>query len=918
MQVISYVKRKCILILCVILVFCSQTTVFAADDFVEYENPGEDGFVLASQNRGLNLYYSEEEARILVQNRNTGYIWDSALPDESVPDDATEIQRQEMKSLLSLCYTSIQSFSSKTSSSFLESVDYEIETDKMKNGFAYIISIPEFDMSIRIEFLLDEYGLKVQIPEDGIKETIDAGNQVSAFCKVLAEKVRDQNKRFKEIEDDSGIPEKYRENVSQAMKVFDDMLEILDEMEDPYGISFICEELSEKIDEMERLMLGASGEKGFYAQILASDEVSDEVKEKYRSHTQTLKSTELQLKIQIAQMQEISAVALVSVDLLPYFGACDDTKEGYMLYPDGCGALTYFKEEHGDFNSCYQADTYSSLTPDLDWEQEKDSLGLSNQAIPYFGIKIGEEACIAYVSSGQAMSEVTFSPSGYVIPINRIGAGFTCRQAVATSSINGEWQSGDDTMVYEEEMEKYTACVEYQFLDGEEANYSGMARKLREYMENEGILTKSELVENEQMPLALDLFGGYNENILIFDKYMSGTTFSQALEIMDLLEGVPVLCNYRGVFSEGYGAYPTKYKLAGELGTKEEMENLAEKLKNGGGQLFLESNQLLADYDQSGYNEGELAIGNRYQVLKSIEDNTQFLFSPDVVTDRENSKMLPVLKEYGKVGLNETLLGSFVYADFGNSHKSTRLETVSKWKNVLLQAKKELGAVSVDGGSDYTFSSADWLRNIPDDVSGYNYTDEAVPFYSMLVHGYAACTSIPDNKFYDETTQTLHAIEFGFLPYFSLIADSVDISSTGSYASEFSSIYTRMANTYNLYLEALGDLTDVAIKSHEGDGDIAKVIYEDGTKIFVNYSESSVKVDGVTIEAKSFAKIKSEGVTSGEKEFTKLKEETVKIETQGEQSGVSVYSSLVVGIFILLFISIVLFGSISFFHRHRS
>lgn len=918
MQVISYIRRAGIAVLCVILILCSQTTAFAAESTTEDRDFSKEDFVLAAQNEALSLYYSEKKARIIVQNNHTGYVWDSALPDESVSKGVTDIQKQEVKSLLSLCYTSINSFSSKTSSSYLESVEYEIETDAIKDGFAYIIFIPDYDVSIRIEFLLDEYGMKVQIPENGIKETINAGNKVSDFCKVLTGKIADQNKVFKEIEEDTDIPEKLKKNLSQAIVKLDDMEEMLKELREPYGIGKTCEELSEKIDEINKLMLGASGEKGFYSKLLISDEVSDEVKNKYRSHTKELKNTEMQLKIQIAQMQEISAVALVSVDLLPYFGACDDKKEGYMLYPDGCGALTYFKEKHGDFKSCYQADTYSSLNPDLDWEQEKDSLGLVNQAIPYFGIKVGADACIAYVSSGQAMSEIIFCPSGYVIPVNRIGAGFTYRQTLATSSINGQWQSGDDTMVFEEKIENYTACVEYQFLDGEDANYSKMAEKLRNYMEDEGILVKSELVKNKQMPLALDLFGGYNENILIFDKYVSGTTFSQASEIVNTLEGVPVLCNYRGVFSEGYGSYPTEYKLASELGEKGEIKNLSEKLKDGGGQLFLESNQLLADYYQSGYNDGELAIGNRFQVLKNIKDNTQFLFSPDAVTDRQKSKMFSELKEYGEAGLNETLMGSFVYADFGNSHKSTRLETVLSWKKILHQAKKELGAVSVDGGSDYTFSSADWLRNIPDDVSGYNYTDEAIPFYSMLVHGYMACTSIPDNKFYDETAQTLHAIEYGFLPYFSLTAGNIDISSTGIYASEFSSIYTKLAKTYNMYLEALGDLTDISIVSHERDGDTAKVVYENGTEILVNYSESSVKIDGVNVGAKSFAKIKSGEVTSGEKEFTKLKEETVEIETQGEQSGISVYSSLVVGIFVLLFISIVLFGSISFFNRHRS
>lgn len=88
-------------------------------------------------------------------------------------------------------------------------------------------------------------------------------------------------------------------------------------------------------------------------------------------------------------------------------------------------------------------------------------------------VRKGEDAFIAYVCSGQAMLEITYRPSGYTV--HRTAAGFTYRQPVATSSTNGQWQSADDTMVFEEEALQYTAAVEYQFLYGEHADYSGMA-----------------------------------------------------------------------------------------------------------------------------------------------------------------------------------------------------------------------------------------------------------------------------------------------------------------------------------------------------------------------------------------------------------------------------------------------------------
>jgi hypothetical protein len=864
---------------------------------------------LAAQNEKLRLYYNENRAEIRVENKETGYIWDSALGQEQFPEDVTEVQKEEMTSLLSITYSNASTLSSTTSQTSLESTEYSLEMKKSKDGFLYHIYIEELDIRISVLFQLDEYGLQVSIPEDGLEETVKSEELVRGYCATIELLTEKMTERFEELRQEK-LTDSLEKKLNQSMKKIEDMQNILDETSTPFGISVQCEELLDDVDSIDTAMRGSSKSEGFYTSLLKSDELSNEKKDQYRSDMTTMESEILNLNIQIAQMQAISAATMVSINLMPYFGAQTDESEGYMLYPDGCGALTRFKENHGSFSSCYQTTAYSSMSPDIDWELEKDSLGIDNQAIPYFGIQTGNDACIAYVAQGQAQSMITFEPSGYILSVNRIGAGFTYRQTVATSASNGEWQSSEDTMIFQEDKENYTATVEYMFLANDLADYSGMANALRDYFQKQGILKQSELVQGGQMPLALDLFGGYKSSVLIFEQYITGTTIQDADTILDAFSDIPVLCNYSGLYEEGYGVYPTQYEISDKLGDVEELAKIADKLQSMGGQLFMEAGRILADYDQSGYSDGDLTIGNNYQVLQN-KDKTKYLFSPELIQTENEENILKKISKYRNTGITETMLGAFVYADFSVKHYSSRIQTVKYWKKILETDIENAGFVAVDSGSDYTFASADWLRNIPDDVSGYIYTDEAVPFYSMIVHGSVACTADPNNEFYNSETQMLKAIEYGFLPYFSVTSEKINLSSTGVYASQFSAIYKNIVESYNDYAELMGNLTDVAMTHHDRVGNLTVVEYENGEKILLNYGDEDVVYEGIQVSAKSAAKI-------GEQEVKKLEEKDVKIEEKGEQSGISVYSSMVVWLSVILFISIVIFGGISFFYRHKS
>ena len=881
MQTCAVRFNRIVAVFVALMILCGTIAAYGDTYDKRTEENIPEGYELAAENDELSLYYSADIARIIVRNNKTGYLWASSFDTDRIPGGLTKAQKSEARSLLGITYTSIADFSSKSKTESLERLGYELMPYRKKGGFTYEIYVPKLDCSIELDFALDEYGLKVTVPDQGIHEAVKSAESIISARDEIAAEVAVQRSAYEKMKEAYGVSRNDKRLIDISIGILDKMEAELAGIKDAYGISSTAQKLSDFVDDINK--------KG------------------YRTRSA------MKLKIKIAQLGKSDSFAIVGLKLMPYFGACDDSTEGYVLFPDGCGAISEFKKDHGKYNSNYNASTYSGMITDIDRELNQTSIGLSNQTIPYFGIKADNNGMIAYVSSGQAMSDITFSPSGYLMPVSRTYAGFTYRNTVATSSINGEWQSGSDTMVFEETRLPFNAEVEYQFLDGDQADYSGMANTLRSYFVKEGILTKTKLISNG-LPLAIDFLGVKNEKLYLFDKYVVATEFGQASEVAKILGDVPLICNYRGAFSKGFGVYPAGSDLSRKLGSKSELCELSSVIKASGGQLFLENNQILAQLEEKGYKESDLTIDNKYTVLRSKDSNSLFLFSPRIVNEKQPD-MLDDYSTFGSTAAADEMIGSFIYPDYDRKNRTSRIETAELWKENLAQAKEKLGAVRVSLGNDYTFNRADWISGVPASANGYIYMDEEVPFYEMLTHGYIAETSTYNNEFHDRRLQLLRSIEYGLIPYYSLTVNSVDWKENGSFSSRFSEVYEDIVKEYNECESALGDVVEVPIVHHSVKKDLAEVVYDNGIRIIINYSDKDRTVDGITIQPMDFVKITGGEGDVNDQEKLKIKE--IKAEARGGKERFSVYSSLAVWIFIILSVSIVVLCGISIFKHKR-
>ena len=594
-----------------------------------------------------------------------------------------------------------------------------------------------------------------------------------------------------------------------------------------------------------------------------------------------LENGEFVVRVPADKIVEETRYIVNTVTVLPFFGAADTSQDGYMFYPDGCGALTLFNNAKNRVQSVKKGEwkAYTTNKISLDYWLTSDDYERYNAAMPVYGIKNGDSAFLAVVSSCDELSGITCEPAGCNnVDISRIYFDLHVRNLFVVNQFNvttgvGVTSGGREITRVDKQIISGEREVRYIFINGDDANYSGMARTYREYLLEKGDLVDT-IEDNEKYPLALSFMMGVTERQLVFDKYVVMTSLENVQEIIEDLkaEGIEAGKVVLTHWIKKDGDWPTYWPVASQIGGKKGLANLNKYLENNKDfSVFLANNFLFADNDEGGFSAiSDVAYSGVSKPIGSEYTESFFLLSTPVI-EKNVKDFLENTAKYTNIGVSYTDLGNVVYDDYnenyikystdenGNEIKDiiTRRDTINTWKNILKMAQDDGKETAASGANQYTYSNVDYLYDIPISNYGLSITDYAVPFVQMVISGlipYASGIYETGNLTYDLDVQKLEWIEFGALPYFYLTYESaLKLKDTG-YNFLFTSTYSywkdRVVDTYNEFNENFGDTYGEQMISHEVLGnDIRRVEYSNGKIIYLNYSSEEVIIDGVTIPA---------------------------------------------------------------------
>ncbi|MEV5025383.1 DUF5696 domain-containing protein [Paenibacillus sp. LPE1-1-1.1] len=787
--------------------------------------PRIEGLDPALENDELRLYISRTTAEIAVLDKQSGQIWRSN-PDSAEDKLASPYLKGKLASQISFVYLT-QNGQNKDYDSYNNSVkfkQFEIKQSAAGLAVTYLFGDPE-------------KGLE-SIPQTVGKERFEE--------RLL--------KRLEDPADQEQLKVRYK---------FNEEKNLYERREIPKAVMKKLLALFEKMEYTEEDLAIDNGDAGSgeAAQAAANPKFSATVH-------YTLDGRDLIASIDTSSITEDTPPYRIhSISLLENFGAAGRKDDGYIFVPDGSGTLIRFNSGniqaqpilipiYGEDSSIYVREKFNTLEPNR---------------LPVFGMKKNDAAFLAIIEEGEALAKLSADISGRLHEFNTVAAQFLILPKDEVRLSNNEIMHKTPKQTYKGKLQ-----IRYSLLSGEQADYSGMAASYRAYLEKAYGLTK--LKTEGDTPFYLELTGNIpkKKNLLGFpyEALVSLTDLKEAEKLVDQLHANQiqnVRLRYKGWFNEGLNhTIASGIEMDRVIGSKDEWNRLAEKLRKSGGGFYPDA-AFLHVYSNSGKfspsKDSAQYISRRYAKIYEFDRAAYFkhneLLSHYLLTPRRlASTVNGFLSDFkklnpGSISLRD--LGSELYSDFRRNAEVTREDAKRIVTSQLQAISSQSPDMLVNGGNAYALPYASHILNLPQTSNEYQLAGESVPFIQMVLHGYIEYAGKAYNIADDQQVQTnvLRSLETGSNVYFNWFYEDPSVLKETRFSYLYSNHYEQWfeeaVQAYGEVNEVLKQVRGQSIMKHEKLAErVYKTVYENGLTVFVNYGGAAASVDGVTIEANDY------------------------------------------------------------------
>ena len=600
---------------------------------------------------------------------------------------------------------------------------------------------------------------------------------------------------------------------------------------------------------------------GIYAQISFQDNYDFEIGVEV-----SLADDVLTVRVPDESIKENKENTYIStVSLFPFLGYTYlDEHDGYMLVPDGNGALIYLDNKEGRYTTGFSGLTYgvddgmtNRTTVSTLWERYETVTDSNNVLAPIFGMTHldDEQAYLGIVESGDERCSIEVVPNGVMVDYNRCFARFLLRD-VFVQPLN---QSNSGTVPAVEQDRMHSDLqVSYTLLSGDDADYSGMANTYRQYLLDNDMIVKGDLSYNTRV----DFLGSEREEFLMGTTAVTMTTLDQAEEILDDLRSLGVqniLTVYKGWQRGGlYNVPITSYSADSSIGGSGAMTSFIRNQAQKGNTVYLYDDVLSvnATTNLSTYNVMKMVNKRTFkdEVRGQVYDTFYYLmpgYSSQNLINVANAASNKNIGNIALAGITDTL---FSYSSKGNYY--SRTDTMDIYKDAVRDASEKSNLL-METPNAYLWKYADAFLDMPLTTSDYLYLDQEIPFFSMVFKGIIATYSNYVNFEANKTENFLKMVESGMYPSFYITGEDssklIYTNSSNLYSLEYTSYRDTIAE-YDQALRALAEkVGDACIIDHDIlDNGLVRVTYDNGVKIYVNYTESELSADGLTVDALSY------------------------------------------------------------------
>ena len=558
---------------------------------------------------------------------------------------------------------------------------------------------------------------------------------------------------------------------------------------------------------------------------------------------------------------------LTKLQIMPYFAAAESTAEGYMIVPDGTGAVINYNNGKGNYQD-YSQQVY----------------GRDYTAVPLTAPRVTQQAYLpvmATVSGNKGVVMVASDGDANVYAHAQVcgqqkQAYNNCYFEFEVKSTDTFFMSGDSSTrltVFEKgDIKTDRFGVRYYPIDSKsgDLNYADCAEVYRNYLVNEKGLEKKATANNND--LYIDFYGGVMKDTSIlgipFNLKTEITGFNQAKEILNGFkdDGVSSMTvNYNDWTNDSIKQkISTDADASGTLGGSSDFKDLLGLDENI--EIVPSMNNFTMASSSWGYmtlTSTAIRVSNAYSRQSSYSPAfgvAEKGVAPALLTPNKYSKVFQeMLDSYADEKIDAVGFGYYssrLVSDFTNSESSSRSQTMKTLTDGYEKAKGQEKTVYASGANAYVLPYVNKVSNIPVYSSSFNVTDYDIPFYQMVIHGYLDYASTSVNKSSNTDEVFYLSLASGSQIHYDLTyvdADTLqDTDYDNLYYTHYEGWTDMAAKQYKAAQQILAGVSDYTIKSYERN--------EDGTVFTTTYTKDGasdvvIKVDTKLSQAEVDGKI---------------------------------------------------------------
>ena len=573
-------------------------------------------------------------------------------------------------------------------------------------------------------------------------------------------------------------------------------------------------------------------------------------------------------------IQYVKGYALTGVSLLPFFGSAGTDQKGYMIVPDGSGALINLNRDLTG-GSSYSCEIYGS-------DQGLQYTGHNYQqpaVMPVFGIKTEEAAMLGIVEQGEAAGKINATISGALSSQNQVNAVFCPKQGDYLSDLRDT--GAGKQLVFQQVSNKDRFRVRYH-LFGADTDYVALATAYGEYLQNNGFIKPSGI---EDFPFFTELVGAIDkrQTIMGIPRQVSTalTSYNEAADIIRQLNergfsDLDVI--YTGWANSGVkNSLFDRIKPLSSLGGKSDLRALLDSAAEYGATIYpnAEFAYVYKDGAFDGFSAKRDAVRQINRQIASKDERylstrgaiigkpvtNYFVLSPNRIPDVISS-FFKAYQPYNNQAVALLSMGGYKSSAFNEKSPMSAPSGLTAIGEALREHTDY--ATILATGNQAMLPYADKLVNVPMTSSELSIFSETVPFFQIALKGRISFAGEPLNIAGDYKRAVLTAAQSGASLYVKWMHEENSViynsGSSDLYSLNYSIWIDEVTETYTRYQRLLADTIASSIIGFYQEGAVSRTEFDDGRTVYVNMGDEAAEMDGFSVPALEYVVVKGGAV----------------------------------------------------------